>query len=626
MPPRPRLSLCIPTWNRAACLQGALESGLREMAGLEPGTVELLVSDNGSTDDTPQIIARLQAQHPQLRAFRNAESLGFDRNYLRCVEEAHGEFVWVMGDDDVWLPGSLQRMLAELEDGADACLCLAEACDPGLNPIVVLPWYLDPEPPEVWLLENREDLLGYFNACARNAGVFAFISVAVFRRDRFLQNREVLDRGLGSEYIHVWGMLAYLRQSLRLHYIPEVLIQNRLSDARADSWATVNLYGRWMKDLRAWTQVADAVLGDDPGLCDAFCRILGRNHHNTILPGLRKCAPTEPDWLAAVPYLVRAGFPPVQVAAVDFAFKHLAGDRLPMPTLDPASLCLADLPLVARGARHVAVLALGGLQNLFDGAGLLAALRSQGGPHRVRVFCRPECAELLDGFEVQTLDPARYGSDEAYRASIAQTMADLSPELVVNLDPERGIASDDLVAMAQPAGAIAFALPDRGQDATLIQALNGGYTRLIPREAGPAALLEALGLEQGSSALWPSQAVQEEAQAVLVGLGWDPARTLAVLVDHASVATDPAFQRGLGEAAREGWNLVGMGGRGTYQILEDLLSPWEGRAVNLAGGVGLGSMAALLQLFPGFLGGTALLQSMARACACPPYAPKDIEA
>ncbi len=101
MSERPRLSLCVPTYNRAGYLEGALRSGLREAAGQPLGTVEVLVCDNGSSDATPELIARLQAAHPErLRAHRHPENLGFDRNYLSCLNYVRCEFVWFMDDFD----------------------------------------------------------------------------------------------------------------------------------------------------------------------------------------------------------------------------------------------------------------------------------------------------------------------------------------------------------------------------------------------------------------------------------------------------------------------------------------------------------------------------------------------
>ncbi len=616
---RPVLSLCIPTYNRLAYLKAAVESGLRELTELTAKDAELLVIDNASTDGTWDFLADLQHMNPRLRLYRNSENLGFDGNYLRCVEEARGEFVWVMGDDDVWMPGSLARMSKEIENGADACLCMAEACDLDLNPRVVVPWFLDPEPPNVWRLESREDLIHYFDACARNAGVFAFISVSVFRRDRFLANQEHIRNAMGSGYPHLWGMMAYLRQPTQLHYVPEILIRNRVSDLHADSYANSDLYGRWMQDLKGWAQIADAVFGDDPGLHDAFSRILGRNHHDTILPGMRKCADTEEDWQAAVPYLIRAGFTPLQVAAADFAFQHMKGAHPPAPCLDPDTLCFADLPMVTRGARLSAVLALGDLQDLLSGVGPLAALRSRKGADRILVFCRPEMASLFAGFEVIPIDRQRYHAEESYRELLASALKDEPIDLVVNLDPQRSIEADDLCAIMRPVGAIAFQLPERGQSAELVKALNEAYTCLLPVDAGVEGLHKALDLPPAEPALWPSEPALEEAQSLLAQQGWESAKTMVVLLDHPSVAEEPAFQQAFERARASGWTFVGIGGRGSRSLLAALCGPLEDRAVNLAGMLDLGAMAALLQQCGAFIGGTPLVQAMARACGCKPY-------
>ena len=613
MSARPRLSLCVPTCNRSAYIESVLLAGLSRAAGQPAGTVEVLVCDNASTDGTLGVLTRIQAEHPELRVLSNSENLGFDGNYLRCVREARGEFVWVMGDDDDWKADSVERVLRELDLGADACLCLSQACNLEMEPVTVLKWYLDPDPPTEWRLDGRDDLIRYFDACAYNAAVFAFICVAVFRRDRFLAALETVRWAAGDGYVHLWGMMACFRQPLVLRYIPEVLVRNRISDLHVTSSAFGNLYGRWMQDLKAWARVADGVFGDDPELHAAFSRILGRNHHNTILPGLRRHAPDDAAWREAGPYLVRAGFSPVRIAAADFAYQHLEGGRLPMPALDPAGLCLADLALVARGALRIAVLALGGVQDLLDGAGLLEALRSQRGASRIRVLCPAGAAVLLDGFEVVPVDPGRYAGDLPYREAVAGELAGFAPELVVNLDPERGVEADDLVNAALPAGAIAFELPRRGQDARMVKAANGAYHRLMPKDDW-AGMAGALGLELRGPALWPAPAARREARELLAQLGWAAERTLAVLGDDPSRLAAPGFLAALEEADARGWTFLGVGDRGAYRALEALLGSREGRAANLAGVLDLDVTAALLQGCGGCLGGGRFLRALATAC------------
>jgi len=575
--------------------------------------VEVLVCDNASPDGgaTEAAIADILSRHPGLRALRNAENVGFDLNYLRLVEEARGEFVWVLGDDDEWLPGSVARVLQELDLGADACLCLAHGCDMEMNPRIMLPWYMADDAPRVWHLQGREDLIGYFNGCARNAGAFAFISVAIFRRDRLLEHKDALLESVAKNpgYGHLWGMMCFLRQPTVLRYIPEPLILNRMDHIAESS----NYYNRWMLDLRAWATVADHVFGEDPELWKAFSCIVGRNHHDTILNGLRLHSETEAQWQEAKPYLLRAGFPAIRIAAVEQSFQILFQNRVPSPRLKGAFVCLADLGLVARAARRIAVLALGSLEDLFLGAPLLASLRASGRP--VRVLTTAQGALYLNGFEVKCVDPARYLRDVPYRDAEADSLAAFDPELIVNLDRNRELGGDDLVSAVQPPAALAFELPDRGQDPQLVRAVNDNYHCMLPKNSAPEALLEALDLDPVTSGLWPPKAALREAESHLGKLGWDPARTMAVIVDHPSFLDDPSFRALLSEAAQEGWNLVGLGGRDTHARLGAVLAPWKQRAVNLKG-LNPPAVAAVLGHCARFIGGTPVLQAMARACGC----------
>jgi len=184
------------------------------------------------------------------------------------------------------------------------------------------------------------------------------------------------------------------------------------------------------------------------------------------------------------------------------------------------------------------------------------------------------------------------------------------------VDNEPGILSV-LSTLLKAEGYDVVPTREGAKEAELIKAANDGYTCLVPRNAGSGAFLEALGLETSPAMLWPTSAAREEAQVILAKLGWDPAKTLVVLVDHPSVLDDPTFRSALAQAADGHWTVVGLGGKGvSYESMETLLSPWNSRSANLTGVLGLGSTAALLQLCGGFLGGTPLLQSLAKACGC----------
>lgn len=111
-----RLTVGIPTFNRAGDLRVALDSVLVQVTDELRDTLEILISDNASTDATQEIVREYSARYPGLvTSHRNRENLGFSRNVDAVVRHARGEFVLLLGDDD----GLESNALATLEDILD---------------------------------------------------------------------------------------------------------------------------------------------------------------------------------------------------------------------------------------------------------------------------------------------------------------------------------------------------------------------------------------------------------------------------------------------------------------------------------------------------------------------------
>lgn len=112
-PTKPLLSVCIPTYNRAHLLESALYTLAPQIKALA-GQVELVVSDNCSPDQTPQVVERAHEWGP-IRYFRNEENVDI-KNFDLCVERAAGEFVWIVGDDDLVRGDGIHKVLGVLQD------------------------------------------------------------------------------------------------------------------------------------------------------------------------------------------------------------------------------------------------------------------------------------------------------------------------------------------------------------------------------------------------------------------------------------------------------------------------------------------------------------------------------
>jgi abequosyltransferase len=72
--------------------------------------VEILVSDNASTDNTPQVCEKFRQEISRFTYIRNVENIGFDRNVVQLINNARGKYIWVLGSDDWIEPGAINQL------------------------------------------------------------------------------------------------------------------------------------------------------------------------------------------------------------------------------------------------------------------------------------------------------------------------------------------------------------------------------------------------------------------------------------------------------------------------------------------------------------------------------------
>jgi glycosyltransferase involved in cell wall biosynthesis len=105
-----KVSICIPTYNRAKHLQNCLQSiNIAAQHLDESFKVEICISDNCSSDATEDVVRRANLTLP-VKYCRNKNNLGLPRNFLNVVNMAEGDFAWLVGDDDLLMPDALVRL------------------------------------------------------------------------------------------------------------------------------------------------------------------------------------------------------------------------------------------------------------------------------------------------------------------------------------------------------------------------------------------------------------------------------------------------------------------------------------------------------------------------------------
>src|SRR6185312_5624338 len=114
---RPGVSIVLATYNRHEWLRLAMDSVL----GQSYPNTELLVMDDGSTDETPDLLEDYARRHPPERfRFSRHENMGQARTLNRGYEMARGEILGYLSDDDLLSRGAVARLIAELGEHPDA--------------------------------------------------------------------------------------------------------------------------------------------------------------------------------------------------------------------------------------------------------------------------------------------------------------------------------------------------------------------------------------------------------------------------------------------------------------------------------------------------------------------------
>jgi len=110
------LTIAIPTYNRAPFLEKSLERITNQLKGFED-KVELLISDNSSSDNTGEVVRKFIDQGIELKYNRNVINLGMDGNFVYCFQNATSKYIWILGDDDYLVEETIPKLLNLIDSG-----------------------------------------------------------------------------------------------------------------------------------------------------------------------------------------------------------------------------------------------------------------------------------------------------------------------------------------------------------------------------------------------------------------------------------------------------------------------------------------------------------------------------
>ena len=114
------LSICVSTYNRAEWLAKSLKNW-ETLYPVPLHNVEFLVCDNTSTDRTPEVVEPY-VDRSGFAYYRNEHNVGMLGNLRETARRARGQYIWILGDDDLLMPGSIERILQALGCHPDVAL------------------------------------------------------------------------------------------------------------------------------------------------------------------------------------------------------------------------------------------------------------------------------------------------------------------------------------------------------------------------------------------------------------------------------------------------------------------------------------------------------------------------
>ena len=277
--PPPLLSFCIPTRNRAAFLRELLES-IAQQARPE---VEVVISDDGSTDETGTVIESFRTRLPQLSVRRVDPPLRYDRNLLNVVAAARGEFCWLFGDDDRLEPGGLSAVLDALEK------------EPGLTGLttdrISYDSALAARLPVRALKQQKSALFcNAEEAFLRLLDRLGFLSCQVVNRSAWngIVRQENLEPYF-TGYVQLYVIARMLVQTPRWQFLAEPCVAFRADN---DSFRALGQFGRLKMDVCGYETIIGDVFGRDGRLYHEAMAEVSRTHaRHHIVTAKRAGAP-----------------------------------------------------------------------------------------------------------------------------------------------------------------------------------------------------------------------------------------------------------------------------------------------------------------------------------------------
>lgn len=215
------LAVAIPTYRRPALLERCVLSAL---ASAEGRPLRIVVADDAMNETNLETMTRLCEAHPAVQWHRNLRNLGIDDNIQQAVDLCETDFAWLIGEDDVFLPGAVAAMHDRLQT-LDAAFVFANYRYVDDSMQRVLGTALAPAP---GVAVPRDDFI------ARHLWAVGFIGACVLRKSSW--DRTDATPYHGTYYTHVGRIAEMLARAESVAVVAQPCVSNRVEGQDAFTW------------------------------------------------------------------------------------------------------------------------------------------------------------------------------------------------------------------------------------------------------------------------------------------------------------------------------------------------------------------------------------------------------
>lgn len=216
------LTIAIPTYNGSKYIRETIDSIISSLPNKNSEQIEILISDNASTDNTPEIIHEYSQKYPNLFSYhRNDTNIGYDGNVDAIFKKAKGKYIELLGDDDYLENDAISKILNILNQYDN------------LSVILLSSFFLNIQTNQ----KNRTPLFDQ-DVIYKNGDNFfknskwmsAAVSCLIIRKSEWDSN--YLEKYKNTQWIHVGAIINILSKETLSYIISEPLLTIRIFNPR----------------------------------------------------------------------------------------------------------------------------------------------------------------------------------------------------------------------------------------------------------------------------------------------------------------------------------------------------------------------------------------------------------